>query len=57
MNDFVSPNLNQPTYRDFTTTPKGYRSGATKAEDQVSLIPLVMSLSSPLDQPATSPVA
>jgi hypothetical protein len=41
MNDFISPNLNQLTHRDFMAEPKGCKSSAMEAEDQVSLIPTV----------------
>jgi hypothetical protein len=40
-NNFVSPDLNQPNYRDFTTKLKDFKYGATEAEDSMSLIPSV----------------
>jgi hypothetical protein len=36
MNNFVSPDLYQPDYDDFTIESKGCRSGATEAEDSLS---------------------
>jgi hypothetical protein len=49
-NNFVSPDLNQPPYGDFTAESMGFGSGATEVEDKWSIPPVT-----PCCRPAASP--